>query len=103
MTNIEMPDGLTYYTADEIAETLSFDDVPDAFNDPDSLYAKLWGFVNDAQNPTPIGGDGSNGTVETPGERYDEDNDDKTPHFWGKLTEVEQTAIASAYLAEYPE
>jgi len=100
---MKMPAGLAFYTADEIAETLSFDDVPDFFTNPNSLYAKLWSFLDAAENPTPIGGDGSNGTVECRGDRMSLDNDDKTPHFWEKLSELEQAAIAAAYLADHPE
>ena len=46
------------------------------------------------------GGDGSNGTVEYPTQRLDPSNDDKAPHWWAKLTEVEQRAISLAYQEE---
>ena len=91
-TTIEMPKGLTYWTADEVAECLSG-------IGPD-LYRKLWSILSDAKNPTPLGGDGSNGTVETPDGRLDEDNDDKAPHWWAKLTPAEQTTIRDAYVAD---
>lgn len=87
---MDMPEQLTYYTADEVAECFDFEDTNDG-----ALYRKLWGFVNDAQNPTPLGGDGTDGTVETPDGRLDLDNDDKAAHWWGKLTEAEQQAIAN--------
>ena len=92
-TTIQMPDGLTYWTADEVAECLS--------GIGPTLYSKLWDILNAAENPTPLGGDGSNGTVETPDGRLDEDNDDKAPHWWGSLTVAEQSAIASAYAADF--
>jgi len=92
-TTIKMPEGLTYWTADEVAECLGG-------IGPD-LYRRLWNILSEAKNPTPLGGDGSNGTVETPGERLDEDNDDKAPHWWGNLNETEQRAIADAYMKEY--
>ena len=92
-TTIEMPDGLTYWTADEVAECLS--------GIGPALYGKLWDILNAAKNPTPLGGDGSNGTVETPDGRLDEDNDDKAPHWWAKLTPAEQTTIRDAYVADH--
>ncbi len=58
------------------------------------------GFVNDASNPTPLGGDGSNGTVEEQSGRLNLDNDDKAGHWWGKLTADEQKTIATAWYNE---
>lgn len=84
-----------HWTADEVAECLPFR----AFLTPQQgreLDAKLWGFVNDSKNPTPVGGDGSGGTVETPEERLDPANTDKVPHFWDKLSQNEQNAINKA-------
>lgn len=92
-TTIKMPEGLTYWTADEVAECLSG-------IGPD-LYQKLWDILAEAKNPTPLGGDGSHGTVEQPHERYDENNDDKALHWWGKLTSAEQATIATAYTVEH--
>ena len=90
---MNMPEGLKYWTADEVAECLSG-------IGPD-LCSKLWDILSAAKNPTPLGGDGSNGTVEEPHERYDEDHDDQAPHWWGKLTTDEQSTIATAYTAEH--
>ena len=56
----DMPQSLEYMTADEAAECVPYHDPTGA------LYTVLWGFLADAKNPTPHGGDGSNGTVETP-------------------------------------
>ena len=107
-TTIKMPDGLTYWTADAVAECLdSHKYLPDGYIDEHyggdkwCLYRRLWKAEHDATNPTPLGGDGSNGTVETPDEQLDEDNDDKAPHWWSSLTTVEQSAIAAAYVAEF--
>jgi len=83
---MKMPTCLEYTTADTVAET--FPGITDA------LYSKLWGFLADAENPTPLGGDGSDGTVETPDGRLSLDNDDKAGHWWQKLTEDEQRIIA---------
>lgn len=88
---IKMPEGLEYWTADEVAECL----YPSK-----EICAKLWSFLDDAKNPTPQGGDGSNGTVETPDMRLDLDNDDKAAHWWGRLTEDEQKLVLKAYLKE---
>lgn len=107
-TTIEMPEGLTYWTADEVANCLSYNkhlppDYVAAHYDGNKwgLCSRLEDIAYSATNPTPMGGDGSNGTVETPDGRLDEDNDDKAPHWWGSLTTVEQSAIAAAYAAEY--
>lgn len=50
---MKMPEDLEFWTADEVAECLSFPD-PDH-----SLYNKLWRFLDEAKEPTPRGGDGS--------------------------------------------
>ena len=96
-----MPDGLEYWTADEVANCFSYQDYLPADYDWKQLDNKLMGFVYAAKNATPLGGDGSNGTVETPDGRLDLDNDDKAAHWWGKLTGVEANAIAQAYAEEY--
>ena len=90
---MKMPIGLEYWTADEVAECL--DGVGR------DLSAKLWGFLSEAKNPTPLGGDGSNGTVEEPAGRLDLDNDDKAGHWWGRLSTEEQATIAAAYEKDY--
>jgi hypothetical protein len=90
-----MNPALEYWTADEVAECLPLRD--------DDLYGKLWKILNDAANPTPSGGDGSDGTVEFPDARYSLDNDDKAGHWWSKLTGDEQAKINSAYEEDNPE
>lgn len=95
---IPMPEGLEYYTADVVAECFNYGKrLPAEYGGWQVLHAKLWGFLADAQNPTPLGGDGSNGTVETPCGQLSLNNDDKAGHWWTRLTEVEQAAIAAAY------
>lgn len=93
----KIPDGLEHWTADEVAECISYEKHLPENSD---LYSKLWGFLNKAKNPTPIGGDGSNGTVEYPIERCDPENDDKAPHWWNCLTEEEKHAITLAWEEE---
>jgi hypothetical protein len=91
---VKMPERLRYMTADEVAETVSY-------KDPDrAIYNKLWEILEAATNPTPLGGDGTDGTVECPGERLDARNDDKTPHWWAQLTEEQQGSIAAGVAAE---
>jgi len=93
---IECPDGLKRWTADEVAECLPYQK---HLSDKDSydLYTELWNFLSESKNSTPLGGDGSNGTVETPSERRNKDNDDKALHWWGKLSNVKQAALVEAY------
>ena len=89
---MECPMELEMWTADEVAEC-----IPGVST---ALYRKLWRFLEDADNPTPLGGDGSNGTVEYPDGRYSRDNDDKAPHWWGRLTEEEQATIVAGAKAD---
>lgn len=94
---MEMPEGIEFWTADEVAECLG--------GLSNELCAKLWRILNDSKNPTPSGGDGGTGwdgrvTVETPDARLDLDNDDKATYWWPKLSEDEQKAITEAYRRE---
>jgi len=95
---LKMPAGLEYWTADSVSECLDID-LPrvEAF----SLSKKLWNFVTSADNPTPLGGDGSGGTVEHPDGRMGLDNDDKGGHWWPLLTDKERAAIAAAWEKEF--
>lgn len=94
------PEVIELWTADEVAECLPYQ----AFLEPEqskSLDSKLWGFVNESEDPTPLGGDGTNGTVETPEERLSSRNTDKVPHWWGRLEEYEQKALQQAVEKEF--
>ena len=84
---VAFPKELETWTADEVAECLDVGD---------DIYNGLWNIVSEAENPTPLGGDGSNGTVETPDGRLSADNDDKTPHWWGKFDKEDQERIVRA-------
>jgi len=92
---IEMPKRLEYYTADEVAETIDYHKYLPKER-ADELYRELWRILASAKNKTPLGGDGSNGTVETPCGRLDSDNDDKAPHWWDSLDRDFQSAIVQA-------
>tara|TARA_R110000787_G_scaffold278560_1_gene388346 strand:+ start:198 stop:524 length:327 start_codon:yes stop_codon:yes gene_type:complete len=100
MNKIKMPSGLEYWTADEVAECIGYRSYLPVEYEWRKLYRKLWSFLEAADNATPLGGDGSNGTVETPDGRLDLDNDDKAGHWWRKLTDVEADSIAQAYIKE---
>lgn len=93
-TAIPIPDGLEMWRADEVAECLNYRRY---IVDQMGLYSKLWDISATAENPTPAGGDGSNGTVETPDGQLDLDNGDKAGQWWGQLTLVEAAAIVTAY------
>ncbi len=84
----KMNDGLTYWTVDEVAECLPLSK---------SLGVKLWWFLDQSENRTPLGDD----VYETPDVRLDESSGDKLGHHWSKLSEAEQMEINKAYEAEY--
>jgi len=93
-----MPDGLKTWTVDEVSECLSYGPhLPEGYGGWTVLSTKLWAFLAEAKNRTPMGGDGSNGTVETPDGRDSLENDDKMGSWWHKLDECEQAAISKAY------
>lgn len=90
-----MPEGLAYWTADEVAECLGYwQHLPE--ERARALYGWLWRTLSDASNPTPLGGDGTNGTVETPDGRLDLDNDDKAGHWWARLDPDWRDALVAA-------
>ena len=80
---MRMPRDLRLWTADEVSECLPLDD---PYYD---LIGKLWGFIDDAKNPTPSGG-------------LDESNDDKCLHWWTTLNDSEQKIIVKAYYRQIP-
>tara|TARA_R100000808_G_scaffold24757_1_gene58065 strand:+ start:1243 stop:1557 length:315 start_codon:yes stop_codon:yes gene_type:complete len=101
MKDLSLPSGLELWTADEVAECLSYHDFHvDGDQGGWALYSKLWGFLDDAKNPTPMGGDGSDGTVETPCGRLSRSNDDKALHWWSALNDDDKEAIIKAHAKE---
>ena len=98
---MEAPDMISLWTADEVAECLEYEKYLSK-EDSTALYSKLWKFLSEAQNPTPLGGDGSNGTVEYPCGRLSPNNDDKAPHWWHRLDANEREAITKAAEAKLP-
>ena len=85
---MEIPKGLEYWTADEIAECLDGVSVATA--------SRLWSFVGTG-NDKPLGGDGSNGTTEVPIHDHRYGNQPKA--FWSELTTAEKEEITKAYQA----
>ena len=88
---MKMPTVLKYWTADEVAECLPVSR---------ALSGRLWEILSECSNPTPQGGDGTNGTVEEPAGRLSLENDDKAGHWWGLLTSEEQAELADAAIRE---
>jgi hypothetical protein len=94
------PERISSWTADEVAECLPYQQF---LTDTQyrSLYSKLWAFLNESTNPTPEGGDGTNGTVEYPEQRLNPSNTDKVPHWWDKLESHEQKALQQSVEKEF--
>lgn len=79
----DVPSGLEYWTADEIAECLDV---------PDEIYVKLWGLAA-CEGGKPLGGDEGWEWPELVDSFANQPN-----HFWPLFSEEEQDAIAAAYL-----
>lgn len=96
------PESVEHLSADTIAETVGYHEFLTE-SEAETLYVKLWNILGDAEearNATPLGGDGSDGTVEYPDARWGTSEDDKPGQFWDKLTEREQNAILRAIKKE---
>ena len=85
----EIPTGLAYWTADQLAECLSVSH---------DTYVRLWEIVAECEKvgtAMPLGGDGSEGTTELP---IIADSYSNQPHaFWEALTIGQQEEIRDAY------
>jgi hypothetical protein len=91
-----LPAGMELWTSDEVAECLPYQrHLPP--REASELYSLLWAFLSEAQNPTPLGGDGTGGTVEYPDARRRSGNDDKAAHWWPRLTEPQRLALVKAW------
>ena len=93
---MKMPEVYRYMTADECAECVDYWSHLKNLEDGCGmrLYSKLWDFKNGATKSTPLGGDGSNGTVECPQDL--EYGNDTGPHWWGVLNDEEKEALIKA-------
>ena len=88
---IDIPDGLQYWTPDEVAECL------DGVSQP--TYVRLWAILDElvaSGKAVPVGGDGSDGTIETPPEP-DAFKSGKMSAVWPMLTEAEQIELRDAW------
>mgnify|MGYP006970116637 CR=1 FL=1 len=93
---VPCPDWATYLTLDEMAETV------DGLGE--GMVAKLWqmlGEISQAKR-TPLGGDGTDGTVETPDGRQG-DFADKLAANWDAFGFLEQALMVDCYVAQYGE
>ena len=92
-----------------MADCLSYDKfLPDSYGKlyENLLCVKLWNIqanAENAQNATPMGGDGSEGTYEDPSEIEPGTYDDEARHWWNQLLPLEQRALVLAYDAHKKE
>ena len=89
LRSLAVPLWADQWTLDECAECLPI---------PRELSARLYRLLSEvnAAERTPLGGDGSDGTVETPDGRLNPANPDKLHHHWNKLSVAEQTALVES-------
>lgn len=79
--SLEIPESLKYWTADEVAECVSYYKVlGEAAGD--RLYSKLWRLARCR-------------------ERMELDSDGKASHWWERLTAEELAVLIDAYFVEY--
>lgn len=81
--------GLELWTPDEVAECL------DGISDP--TYAELWNALGGMAETKPLGGDGSNGTVEWP---EPTERKHSVVAIWSQLTERARSEINAAWAAK---
>ena len=89
---IKMPEGLQYWTPDEVAECL------DGVSRP--TYVRLWEIAGELKRTgraVPLGGDGSDGTIETPPEP-DAYKSGKMGALWHLLTDAQRVELRDAWL-----
>lgn len=89
MANIKMPDFIEDYTPDEIAECMPVSN---------ETYRRLWELLDSIPEGkrVPIGGDGSDGTIEHPPEPGSYMSG-KIGAIWEQLTDVERADIIEAF------
>lgn len=94
---MDIPFMIEEWRPDEVAECI------DGLSD--STYRKLWEITAELDRTgkaVPLGGDGSDGTVEYPPEPGSYP-DGRLRAVWHRLTEAEQREIARCYEADYGE
>lgn len=87
------PSWASQWTLDEAAEALSISN---------ALSSKLWRLLQEIPKAkrSKLGGDGTDGTVEVPGERFPLGADKLSRH-WSKLAKDEQEALTRAWVKDY--
>jgi hypothetical protein len=88
---MNIPNGLQYLRPDELAECYSVGD---------ELYRKLWEITSELEQTgqaVPLGGDGSDGTIECPPEP-DAFMHGKMGAVWDRFTQNEQEFLTKAWL-----
>lgn len=106
---VKAPEWTWLWSPDDAAECLEYQQEMRILGaDPDALYAKLWRFVQRAKEESfqlpPLGGDGSDGTVEEPAIRLEtmlEGVGASLAFWWDELTDLERRALDSAYKADF--
>lgn len=83
---MKCPNSITYMTPDEVAECISLSD---------DTYGVLWKLLSETPKSErkPLGGDGTNGTVEYPPEP---DVGKRMNDYWQMLTRTQQEEIITA-------
>ncbi len=101
---MKRPEGLEYYTADEVAETIS------GITELPGLYERLWGILSEIEpkNRKAIGGEPGRDEdgqlrVEAPEEAIGSSTEDCTPVWWSKLSETQQRHVAACFKKEMGE
>lgn len=84
---IDFPTDIRFFSCDEVAECV----VLREFDPESNVYAELWTFVGKGSDPKPLGGDGSNGTVEEP--VVSQSFSDGILSCWPKLSDEARKAI----------
>jgi len=100
---MKRPEGLEYYTADEVAETIIDLKLP-------GLYERLWEILSEVKpkNRKAIGGEPGRDEdgqlrVEAPEEAIGSSTEDCAPAWWSKLTETQQRHVAECFRKEMGE
>jgi len=94
---MEMPEGLGGWTLDEVAECL------DGVKYGSDLYIKLWNMNSGLdeckriENKKPLGGDGSNGTIEIPLEPDVDHFDNCMKQCWNQFNAEEQQVMVDGW------
>jgi hypothetical protein len=101
---MKRPEGLEYYTADEVAETIT------GITKLPGLYERLWEILSAVKprNRKAIGGEPGRDEdgqlrVEAPEEAIGSSTEDCAPAWWSKLTEKQQRHVAECFRKEMGE